>query len=173
MRPRISIRGLVRPSVRWSVRWLVGPSVRNAFVKINEKRPFMDSEWLRQCWSEKKEEQGGRDDEEEKGTGRKEGRGGRSDEEEGATRRVKNWKSCKKKKKNEKVAWGRIVDLWVLLSLSFSFSLFPFFSISFSFLYSWSRKSDAISLREFKRAISIRESVHPSVGSFVGQSVYP
>ena len=33
MRPRISIRGLVRPSVGWSV----GPLVRNAFMKIDEK----------------------------------------------------------------------------------------------------------------------------------------
>ena len=39
MRPRISIRGLVRPSVRPLVRW----SVRNAFVKFGEKWPFKDS----------------------------------------------------------------------------------------------------------------------------------
>ena len=32
MRPRISIRGLVRPLVGWLVRWLVGPSVRNALA---------------------------------------------------------------------------------------------------------------------------------------------
>ena len=32
-----------RVSVRWSVGWLVGPSVRNAFVKFDEKWPFMDS----------------------------------------------------------------------------------------------------------------------------------
>ena len=40
MRPRISIRGYVRPSVgpsvRWSVRWSVRPLVRNAFAKIAE-----------------------------------------------------------------------------------------------------------------------------------------
>ena len=60
-------------------------------------------------------------DEEERGTRRKEGRGGRRGEEEGATRRKeqrggrsdeeneKKRKSCKKKK-NEKVARGRIVD---------------------------------------------------------------
>ena len=103
MPPRISIRGLVRPSVGWSVRQSVG----NAFVKIDEKWPFMDSKWLRQCWTRKKEEQGGRRDEEEGGARRKERRGGRSDEES------EKMKSCKKMK-NEKVAWGRIVDLWVL-----------------------------------------------------------
>ena len=38
MRPRISIRGCVRPSVRRSV----GPSVRNAFVKIAENGVMQD-----------------------------------------------------------------------------------------------------------------------------------
>ena len=50
MRPRISIRGCVRPSVRRSVRPLVGPSVRrsvppsvrNAFVKIAENGVMQD-----------------------------------------------------------------------------------------------------------------------------------
>jgi len=50
---------------------------------------FMDSKWLRQCWTRKKEEQGGWRDEEEGGARRKEERGGRKDEEEGVTRRVK------------------------------------------------------------------------------------
>ena len=36
MRPRISIRGCVRPLVRPSIRPSVGWSVRNAFVKIAE-----------------------------------------------------------------------------------------------------------------------------------------
>ena len=52
---------------------------------------------MRQCWSRKKEEQGGRRGEDEGGARRKEGQGGRSDEEEGATRRVKNEKVVKKK----------------------------------------------------------------------------
>ena len=70
MRPRISIRGHVRPLVGPLVRW----SVRDAFVKIDEKWPFTD-------WTRKKEGQGGRRNKEERGTSRKEGRGGRSDEE--------------------------------------------------------------------------------------------
>ena len=79
------VRLSVRPSTGPSVRWSVG----NAFVKIDEKWPFKDSKRLRQCWTRKKEEQGGRRDEEEGGARRKERRGGRSDEEEGVTRRVK------------------------------------------------------------------------------------
>ena len=46
MRPRISIRGCVRPSVRRSVGRSVGPSVgplvRNAFVKIAENGVMQD-----------------------------------------------------------------------------------------------------------------------------------
>ena len=41
---RISIRGLVRRSVGRLVGWSVGPSVRNAFVKIAEKWTFTESE---------------------------------------------------------------------------------------------------------------------------------
>ena len=70
------------PSIGWLVRWSVSPSVRKAFVKIDEKWPFMDSKWLRLSWTRKKE-----------------GRGGKSDEEEGGTRRIKKWKSQKKKQK--------------------------------------------------------------------------
>ena len=52
MRPRISIRGCVRPSVRpsvrWSVgplvRWSVGPLVRDAFVKIAENGVMLDGD---------------------------------------------------------------------------------------------------------------------------------
>ena len=40
MRPRISIRGCVRPSVGPSVR----PSVRNAFVKIAENGVMQDGD---------------------------------------------------------------------------------------------------------------------------------
>ena len=42
MRPRISIRGCVRPSVGPSVRLSVGPLVRNAFVKIAENGVMQD-----------------------------------------------------------------------------------------------------------------------------------
>ncbi len=93
MRPRISIRGLVRPSVGWSV----GPLVGYAFVKIDEKWPFMDSKWLRRVL-----------DEEERGTRRKEGRGGRRGEEEGATRRRERrgeWKNKKVVKKWKMKKW--------------------------------------------------------------------
>ena len=38
---------------------------------------------MRQCWTRKKEEQGGRRDKEEGGARKKEGRGGRKGEEEG------------------------------------------------------------------------------------------
>ena len=55
---RISIRGLVRPSVGRSV----GRLVRNAFVKIAEKWTFTDSKCFRQCWTRKKEGRGGRRD---------------------------------------------------------------------------------------------------------------
>ena len=48
MRPRISIRGCVRPSVRASVgrsvHPSVHPSVRNAFVKIAENGVMQDEE---------------------------------------------------------------------------------------------------------------------------------
>ena len=37
MRPRISIRGFVRPSVRWSV----GPWVRNYVENVTQKIPFL------------------------------------------------------------------------------------------------------------------------------------
>ena len=47
-----------------SVGWLVGWSVGNAFVQIDEKWPFTDSKWFRQCWTRKKEGRGGRRDEE-------------------------------------------------------------------------------------------------------------
>ena len=97
MRPRISIRGLVRPSVGPSVRWSVtlsSNSMKNGLLWILGDLDSAGRERKRD------EEEGGR--------------GGRSNEEEGATRREKKWKSCKKMK-NEKVAWGRIVDLWVLL----------------------------------------------------------
>ena len=96
MRPHISIRGLIRPLVRY------------AFVKIDEKWPFMD--FLSDSDSTGR---GRTRNKEEGGTRRKKGWGGRSDEEEGATRRVKKWKVVKKMK-NEEVAWGRIVDRWVL-----------------------------------------------------------
>ena len=44
MRPRISIRGCVRPLVRPSVRPLVRPSVGNAFVKIAENGVMQDGD---------------------------------------------------------------------------------------------------------------------------------
>ena len=65
-------------------------------------------------------------DEEKRGTRRKEGRGGRNDEEEGTTRRKERRggrsdeerEKNEKVVKNEKVAWGRIIDLWVLFLLT-------------------------------------------------------
>ena len=75
MRPNLYKRPC--PSVGWSV----GPLVRNAFVKTDEKRTFTDSRRFTQCWTRRKEGQGGRWDEEEGGTGRKEERGGKRDEE--------------------------------------------------------------------------------------------
>ena len=90
MRPRISIRGLVRPLVGPSVRPLVGPSV--ALSSKSMKNGLL---WIEAVLDEeergrrRKEGRGGRRDEEEGATRRKERRGGRSDEEEGATRRVK------------------------------------------------------------------------------------
>ena len=44
MRPRISIRGCVRPSVRPSVGRSVRPSVRDAFVKIAENGVMQDGD---------------------------------------------------------------------------------------------------------------------------------
>ena len=81
MRPRISIRGLVRPLVGWLVRWSVGPSVTlsSNLMKNGLLRILNDLEGAGR---------GRKRDEEEGGTRRKEGRGGRSDEEEGATRGV-------------------------------------------------------------------------------------
>ena len=80
MRPRISIRGLVRPLVGRSVR----PSVMLS-SKSMKNGLFLSETVL----DEEKEEQGGRRDEEEGGVRRKKRRVGRSNEEEGATRRVK------------------------------------------------------------------------------------
>ena len=97
------------PSVRWSVgpsvRWLVG----NAFVQIDEKWPITDSKWFRQCWTRKKEGQGGRRDEEEGGTRRKEGRGVRRDAEKGATWRKERWGEWK----NEKVVKEWKMKKWL------------------------------------------------------------
>ena len=73
----------------------VGPSVRNAFDKIDEKWTFTDSKWFRQCRIRRKEGRGGGMDEEEGWTRRKDERGERSDVEEGAMRRVKKWKMNK------------------------------------------------------------------------------
>ena len=42
----------------------VGRLVGNSFVKIDEKWPFTDSKWFRQCWTRRKERQGGRSNEE-------------------------------------------------------------------------------------------------------------
>ena len=120
MRPRISIRGLVRPSILWSVR----PLVRRS-VTLSSKSMKNGLLWILSDWDSAG--RGRKRNKEEGGTRRKEGRGGRSDEEEGATRRVKKRKSCKEMK-NEKVAWGRIVDLRVLfLSFSVAFCLVFFF----------------------------------------------
>ena len=44
MRPRISIRGCVRPLVSPSVGPLVGPSVHDAFVKIAENGVMQDGD---------------------------------------------------------------------------------------------------------------------------------
>ena len=77
MRPRISIIGLVRPSVGPSVR----PSVGYAFLQIDEKWPLTDLNDLDSVGRGRKR------DEEEGGKRRKEGRGGRRDGEEGETGR--------------------------------------------------------------------------------------
>ena len=45
MRPRISIRGCVRPSVGPSVRWSVGPSVRQAFLKHRGNRDLRTTKY--------------------------------------------------------------------------------------------------------------------------------
>ena len=76
MRPRISIRGLVRPSV--------GPLVRPSVMLLSK---LMKNGLL---WIQSDSDSAGRGrkrNKEEGGTRRKEGRGGRNDEEEGATRR--------------------------------------------------------------------------------------
>ena len=74
MRPRISMRGLVRPLVRWSVT-LSSESMKSGLLRIPN-----DSD---------RAGRGKQRDDEDGGTRRKELRGGRSDEEEGARRRVK------------------------------------------------------------------------------------
>ena len=84
MRPRISIRGLVPPSVGPLVT-LSSKSMKNSLLRI-----LNDSD---------SSGRGRKRDKEERGTRRIEGRGGRSDEEERATRRVKK---MKKLYKNEK-----------------------------------------------------------------------
>ena len=66
MRPHLYKRPC--PSVRPLVGPLVGWSVGNAFVKIDEKWAFTDSKWSRHCWT--------------RGTRRKEGQGGKREEEE-------------------------------------------------------------------------------------------
>ena len=94
MRPRISIRGLVRPSVGPLVR----PSVRpSRFVKIDEKWPFTNSKWFRQCWTRKKDGQRRKRDKEGRGTRRKEEQEGKSDEESEEMKRLrkKKWKMKK------------------------------------------------------------------------------
>ena len=73
---RISIRGLVRRSVRPSVGWSV--MLLSNWVKNGPLRILNDLDSAGR---------GGRRDEEEGGTRRKEGGGGRRDEEEGETRR--------------------------------------------------------------------------------------
>ena len=75
MRPRIYIRGLVRPSVGWLVgplvRWLV--TLSSQLMKNGHLRILNDLDIAGR---------GRKRDEEEGGTRRKEGRGGRRDEEE-------------------------------------------------------------------------------------------
>ena len=107
MRPRISIRGLVRPSLGWLVgplvRWLVtllSQSMKNGHLRILNDLDIAGG-------TRRKEGRRGGRNEEEGGTRRKEGRGGRMDAEKGATWRKERWGD----RKNEKVAWGRIVDL--------------------------------------------------------------
>ena len=136
MRPRISIWGLVRPSVGRSVGWSVG----YAFVQIDENWPFTDSKWFSQCWTRKKEGRGGRRDEEEGGTRRKDGRGGRMDAEKVATWRKERWGEWK----NEKVAKKWKMKKWLedaSLTSGSCFSAYqewlmpcirPCFSVSFS-----------------------------------------
>ena len=73
MRPRVSIRGLVRPSVGPSVR----PSVR-WYVTLSSKS--MKNGLLRILNDSDSSGRGRKRDKEEKGTRRKDGRGERSDE---------------------------------------------------------------------------------------------
>ena len=73
MRPRISIRGLVRPSVGWLVGWSVGRS-----VTLSSK--LMKNGLLRILSDLDSPGRGRKRDEEEGGARRKERRGGRSDE---------------------------------------------------------------------------------------------
>ena len=75
MRPRISIRGLVRPSVGWSVGWSV--TLSSKLMKKGLLQILNDSDSSGQRRKRDKEE---------RGTRRKEGQGGRRDKEEGATR---------------------------------------------------------------------------------------
>ena len=77
MRPHISIRGFVRPSVGRLIR----PLFDNVFVKLGKNG------FLRILNNLDSAGRGGKRDELEGATRRKEGRGGRRDEEEGGTRR--------------------------------------------------------------------------------------
>ena len=78
MRPRISIRGLVRPLVGWSVR----PSVRRSVTLSSNS---MKNGLLRILNDLDSAGRGRKRDGEEGGTRRKEGRGGRTNAEKGAT----------------------------------------------------------------------------------------
>ena len=85
-------------SVGWSFGRSVGPSVRNAFVKNGFLRILNDLDSAGRGKKRDEEEGGTKRSEEEGGSRRKEERGGRRDEES-------------EKKKNEKVAKGRIIGL--------------------------------------------------------------
>ena len=67
-----------------------GPSVRNAFVKIDEKWIYTDLDSAGRGKKRDEEEGGGRRDKEEEGTRRKEGRGGRRDEESEKMKKLLN-----------------------------------------------------------------------------------
>ena len=79
MRPRISIRGLVRPSVGWSV------TLSSKSMKYGHFRILNDLDNAGRGRKRDEEEGGGRKDKEEGGMRRKEGRGVLRDAEKGAT----------------------------------------------------------------------------------------
>ena len=122
MRPRISIRGLVRP--------LVGPSVGRS-VTLSSKSMKNGLLWILSDWDSAG--RGRKRNKEEGGTRRNEVRGGTRGKEEGATRRKEQrgeWKNEKVVKKWKMKKW--LEDASLTSGSCFSPSaLFFFFSVFF------------------------------------------